>query len=95
MQHWREAIPDSFIDIAYETLVEQQEGTSREMLAYCGLPWELACLNFHENLTPAATASAAQVRQPVYRSSVQRWRQYAQQLAPLAEFLTAHGVDCN
>ncbi|MFA6311355.1 MAG: sulfotransferase [Sterolibacterium sp.] len=95
MQHWREAMPGGFIDIDYETLVDQQEPTSRAMLAYCGLPWEQACLNFHDNIAPAASASAAQVRRPVYRSSVQRWRQYAAQLAPLAEFLTDRGIDCS
>jgi len=95
MQHWREVIPGGFVDIQYETLVDQQEATSREMIDYCGLPWEEACLSFHENTSPAASASAAQVRRPVYRSSVQRWRQYSDQLAPLASFLTDHGIDCS
>jgi hypothetical protein len=95
MQHWREVIPDSFIDVDYETLVDQQEITSRAMVEYCGLAWENACLNFHENTAPAATASAAQVRRPVYRSSLQRWRQYAEQLVPLATFLSDHGIDCS
>jgi hypothetical protein len=88
-------MPDAFLDIDYETLVEQQEETTRSMLAHCGLAWESACLDFHQNAAPSATASAAQVRRPVYRSSVQRWRAYAAELAPLAEFLTAHGVDCS
>jgi hypothetical protein len=95
MQHWRDCMPDAFLDIDYETLVEQQEETTRSMLAHCGLAWESACLDFHQNAAPSATASAAQVRRPVYRSSVQRWRAYAAELAPLAEFLTAHGVDCS
>lgn len=95
MAHWRMLIPDSFIDIDYEALVNDQEGTTRALLDYCGLAWEPACLNFHENASPAATASAAQVRRPVYRDSVQRWRQYADQLSPLSDFLTEHGIDCS
>ncbi len=95
MAHWRKTIPDSFVDIDYETLVSDQKGATRTLLEYCGLPWEAACLSFHENASPAATASAAQVRRPVYRDSVQRWRQYADQLSPLANFLSNHGIDCS
>ena len=95
MQHWREAMPEQFLDLDYETLVDQQENTTRTILKYCALDWEDACLNFQNNTSPAATASAAQVRQPVYRTSVQRWREYADELAPLADFLSGHGVDCS
>lgn len=95
MQHWRDLIPESFHEIDYETLVDQQEAVSRDLLQYCGLPWEDACLDFHRNAAPAATASASQVRQPLYRSSVQRWRAYERQLAPLAEFLQQHGIACD
>jgi hypothetical protein len=94
MQHWRDVLPGQFLDLDYETLVDQQEITTRNMLEFCNLEWEDSCLEFHKNTSPAATASAAQVRQPVYRSSVQRWRTYADELAPLADFLSAHGVDC-
>lgn len=94
MQHWREVLPGQFLDLDYETLVDQQEHTSRAMLKFCGLEWEHACLDFQNNTSPAATASAAQVRQPVYRTSVQRWRAYADELAPLAHFLEKNGIDC-
>lgn len=94
MQHWRTVMPGSFLDIDYESLVHSQQETSRRLVAHCRLPWEDGCLDFHRNPAPSATASAAQVRRPVYRSSVQRWRAYAKQLAPLAQFLTAHGIDC-
>ena len=57
MQHWREVMRGGFIEVEYETLVDQQETTSRAMLEYCGLPWEEACLSFHENTSPAASAS--------------------------------------
>jgi hypothetical protein len=65
---------------------------TRSLISHCGLEWEEACLAFHRNVEPAATASAAQVRQPIYRSSVARWRHYAKQLEPLAAFLHSHGV---
>ncbi len=94
MAHWRSVMPDAFLDVDYEALVSAQEVTSRRLLEFCGLPWEAACLDFHRNPSPSATASAAQVRRPVYQSSVQRWRAYSAQLAPLAHFLTAHGIDC-
>lgn len=95
MQHWRDVLPGKILDIDYETLVDQQERTSRELLAFCGLTWEDACLEFQNNTAPAATASAAQVRQPVYRSSLQRWKDYAEELAPLALFLEKNGIDCS
>jgi len=95
MEHWRRHIPASFHELAYEDLVAQQEPRSRALLAYCDLPWEDACLQFHRNAAPAATASATQVRQPIYSASVQRWRDYEAQLAPLRDFLQSHGIDCD
>lgn len=95
MQHWRERIPERFIDIAYEDMVADQQGMTRRLLSHCGLDWEDACLEFHRNAAPSATASAAQVRRPIYNSSVARWRRYATHLEPLAQYLTAHGIDCN
>ncbi|MES2074094.1 MAG: sulfotransferase [Pseudomonadota bacterium] len=94
IEHWRTVMPGAFLDIDYEELVRSQEATSRRMVDFCGLSWEDGCLDFHRNASPSATASAAQVRRPVYQSSVQRWRAYSKQLAPLAQYLTAHGIDC-
>jgi hypothetical protein len=94
MAHWRAALPGRFIDIDYETLVEDTEGTTRRMLDHGGLAWEAGTLEFHRSAAPVATASAVQVRQPVYRSSLRRWQAHVEALAPLAEFLTANGVDC-
>lgn len=95
MAHWRALIPGSFHEVDYESLVQEQEAQSRALLRHCDLPWEDACLQFHRNAAPAATASASQVRRPLYASSVQRWRSYERELAPLAEFLSANGVDCD
>lgn len=94
MAHWRELIPGSFLDLDYEALVERPQDTARPLLAHCGLEWEDGCLAFQHNPRPSATASAAQVRQPIHRRSVGRWRQYERELAPLAEMLTRHGIDC-
>jgi hypothetical protein len=94
MQHWSDTIPQSFYSISYEQLVDQQVNVSRGLLQYCGLSWEDGCVDFHNNAAPAATASAVQVRRPLYKSSVQMWRNYEAQLAPLAAFLQNHGIDC-
>jgi tetratricopeptide (TPR) repeat protein len=93
MDHWRAVIPGAFLDLSYEGLVERQADVTRELLAYCGLDWETACLNFHENASPVSTASSAQVRRPVYRDALQRWRRYEHELAPLADRLAEAGVD--
>jgi len=94
MAHWREQLPGFILDVDYESLVQYQEAGTRRLLQHCDLEWENQCLEFHENPTPSATASAAQVRRPIYQSSVARWRDYEKRLEPLAEFLTRHGVDC-
>jgi tetratricopeptide (TPR) repeat protein len=94
MAHWREHLPGSILDVDYESLVQNQEAGTRQLLQHCELEWEPQCLEFHANPSPSATASAAQVRRPIYQSSVARWRHHEEQLAPLAEFLTRHGVDC-
>ena len=95
MQHWRREIPQSLHELAYEELVAEQESKSRALLDYCGLPWDQACLDFHRNAAPATSASATQVRRPIYKSSVQLWRRYERQLAPLREHLENHGIACD
>jgi len=92
MEHWRRAIPGSFLDVDYERLVTDQEGESRRILDWCGLEWEEACLDFHRSTAPAATASAAQVRRAMYTSSVNLWRNYETQLAPFVARLREHGI---
>ncbi len=94
MAHWKQVLPaDRFIEIHYEQLVASQQATSRELLAFAGLDWEDACLAFERNPQPSLTASAAQVRQPIYRSSVGLWQRYERELAPLREFFTKAGID--
>jgi hypothetical protein len=92
MEHWRAAIPHAFLDVDYEALVADQENVSRRVLEFCGLEWQPECLEFHRNESPAATASAAQVREPLYTKAVDRWRRYEHQLTPLARRLRAAGI---
>lgn len=92
MSHWRAELPGGFLDVDYEVLVQSQLDMTRRILDWCGLPWEPQCETFQLNPTPAATASAAQVREPMHTRSVGNWRRHAQQLEPLARSLRASGV---
>lgn len=93
MEHWRQMIPERFLDVDYERVIADPEAETRRMLDFFGLDWEEGCLQFHRRGGAAATASAAQVRQPIYSSSVGMWRNYATQLAPLAAKLLERGVN--
>jgi tetratricopeptide (TPR) repeat protein len=93
MDHWRSIAPDAFLDVGYEELVNDQEAVTRRILEYCDLPWDANCLEFHKNRSAVATASAAQVRRPVYRDALGRWRRYENQLEPLARTLADAGIE--
>jgi len=91
MTHWRHVLPQgSLLDVRYEDVVADLEAQARRIIAYCGLPWDDSCLSFHEAERPVRTASATQVRQPIYTSSVGRWRVHKEHLGPL---LTALGIE--
>ena len=84
MAHWRAVLPaGALLDVSYEAVVEDLESQARRLIAYCGLPWDDRCLDFHRTRRAVRTASAAQVRQPVFRSSLARWRRFEPWLAPL------------
>lgn len=88
MDHWRAVLPrDAILDVRYETVVEDLEAEARRLIEYCGLPWDERCIAFHRNARPVRTASSVQVRQPLFRSSVGRWRHYEAGLAPLIKEL--------
>ena len=91
MAHWHAVLPGRVTEVHYEDIVSDQEAQTRRLLAEVELPWNAACLDFHKNNSPTATASAAQVRRPLYASSVDRWRRYETQLQPLIEALGATG----
>jgi len=89
MAHWRSVLPaGAMLEINYEALVGDLESESRRLVDYCGLDWNERCLSFHRTERVVHTVSAAQVRQPVYASSVGRWRPYEKELGPLIEALT-------
>lgn len=92
MRHWQALFPGVVLDVAYEELVDSPERLSRKIIAHCGLDWEPACLEFDVNAAPVATASAAQVRRPIYRDALARWRRFENQLAPLIERLQKAGI---
>ncbi len=83
MQHWREVIPDRFIELSYEQLVENQLPESKRLIDYLGLDWDENCLQFYESDRLIRTASITQVRQPIYKKSVSRWKSYQPYLADL------------
>ena len=84
MDHWKKVLPkNSFIEVQYEDIVADMEGQARRLIDFCGLEWNESCLDFHKNTRNIRTASVTQVRQPIYNSSVQRWRNYEQFLTPL------------
>lgn len=88
MQHWHQVLPEgAFLDLRYEELVAEPEALTRSLLAYCGLEWNEACLTPHKTKRSVKTASVTQVREPVYTTSVERWRRYEKHLGPLLEAL--------
>jgi len=87
MDHWRATLPGRIFDVAYEDVVADVEAAARRLIDHLGLPWEDACVDFRRNAAPATTASAVQVREAPYRSSIGRWQRYAKQLAPMIDVL--------
>jgi hypothetical protein len=88
MDHWASVLPGRVIDVSHEALVADPERQTRWLVTEaCGLEWDPACLRFYETKRPVRTASVAQVRQPIFTTSVERWRRYEKHLAPLFEAL--------
>ena len=92
MAHWDRTLPGRILQVGYEDLVDRQEEVTRRILAHCNLPWDDACLRFEENDAPVATASAVQVRSPMFRTSMRRWKRYEPQLGDLRKLLEAGGL---
>jgi Flp pilus assembly protein TadD len=91
MVHWHTVLPGRILEVSYEALVNDPETVTRAILSHCNLELEQGCLRFFESNRPTSTASAAQVRRPIYRSSIGRWKQFAKELAPLTSQLVAAG----
>ncbi|TIN19404.1 MAG: tetratricopeptide repeat protein [Mesorhizobium sp.] len=87
MRHWNEVFPGLIFENRYETLVDDQEAQSRRLIDYLGLPWDDACLRFFDRDGSVNTPSRWQVRQPIYKSSVKRWKNYENEIQPLIQSL--------
>ncbi len=83
MEHWQSVLPVPVLDVDYEDMVEDLETVARRVVTFCGLEWQPACLEYHRTHRPIRTASVGQVRQPIYRRSLARWRHYEKALHPL------------
>jgi len=85
--HWESIFPNKIYRVSYEELTAKQEIISRNMIDFCNLEWEEACISFHSTKRPVNTVSAVQVRQPIYTSSVDLWKKYENELEPLVKIL--------
>ena len=83
MDHWQRVLRWPWLEVDYEELVEDMEGVSRRIVNWCRLEWEPGCLSFHQTRRPVRTASATQVRRPIYKTSVGRWKNYEASLGGL------------
>ncbi len=90
MEHWRSVVDIPFYEIHYADLVADQEKYSRELIEFCRLEWDESCLDFHKAKRDVATASYDQVRRPMYKSSLERWRHYEPYIQPLLDALESH-----
>lgn len=93
IRYWRETMPGRILELEYESLVGAQAECTRGLLDFCGLSWNELCLDFEDNPAPVATASAVQVRSGMNRDSLQRWKRYGPQLAPLRRLLENAGIE--
>ena len=93
MEFWQAQFKDSLVVLDYEHLVDTPRAALEPVLAFLGLDWHQACLDFHRLDNRVRTASVTQVRQPLYRHSRGRWRNYAQELEPLREYLQSAGIE--
>ena len=92
MRHWRATLDQPMLEVRYEALVAEPERRAREIVRFCGLEWDDACLAFQQTGKPVHTPSRWQVRQPIYASSVERSKRFEAHLAPLREALAAYGI---
>ncbi|GAB2564160.1 sulfotransferase [Dyella jejuensis] len=95
MAHWNKVMPGRVLQVDYESLIADQASATRTLLAHCELAWHDACLHFERNTSAVATASTAQVREPIHRRAVGRWERYRPWLGPLEQLLNQAGIKTN
>ena len=86
MEHWQKVLPEGFLTtVVYEDVVADTEKEAKRLIEFLGLPWDPKCVDFHKSDRPVKTASVAQVRKPIYKTSVKRWKKYGEGLQPLVD----------
>ena len=92
MNHWKDLFPNMIYELNYEDLVKNTKPEIEKVCEFCDLAFESNCLNFYKNKNPVTTASAAQVRQPIYTDSLDRWKNFEDYLQPFSSILTKNGI---
>ncbi len=92
MKHWEKMYGERIYKIEYEELVMNQKEESRRLIAYCNLPWSDKFLDFHKHITTSSTASVAQIRLPLYNSSINKWHHFKNEMSPALEILTKYNI---
>ena len=87
MEHWNSLYPNKILNFNYEELTEKSKEKTNDLLNFCGLKWDENCLSFFKNKRAVATASFAQVRNPIYKTSVKSWEKYKDHLDPLLKII--------
>jgi hypothetical protein len=87
MDHWDSVLPGFVLRVQHEDVVDDLESQVRRILEFCGLPFEESCLNYYETVRDVRTPSSEQVRQPIFKTALEQWRNYAAELQPLATAL--------
>ena len=87
MQFWNTLYKDKIYNFSYESLINNTEEETKKLINYCELEWDENCLNFYKNKKNVSTASLAQVRKPIYKSSVKSWQNYSKELGELKKIL--------
>jgi tetratricopeptide (TPR) repeat protein len=93
MEHWHKVLPKGFLTtVVYEDVVADTEKEARRLIEFLGLPWNDKCVEFHKSDRPVKTASVAQVRKPIYKTSVKRWKKYGAGLQPLVDAIEGNAA---
>jgi hypothetical protein len=87
MDHWDSVLPGFVLRVQHEDVVDDLESQVRRILEFCGLPFEESCLNYHETVRDVRTPSSEQVRQPIFKTALEQWRNYESELQPLVRAL--------